>query len=314
MIATYRKISFVALGYCIAVILWGAFVRATGSGAGCGAHWPLCNGDVLPHSPAVETLIELTHRVTSGLILVLVGFCFFYARRAFATGDPLRRASFLCLLFVCLEALIGAGIVLLELVADDASSLRAYWVGGHLVNTLFLVGVLTYNFWLCANRGRSFAFLRKENRSLLVAGFWVLLLGASGAIVALGDTLFPAESLAHGIQQDLDPNAHFMIKLRVWHPVLAIGFAIYAIILGNLKMRSTSTSVARAAKYFMIVVVSQILCGLLNLFLLAPVWIQMVHLLLGNLVWISLLWLLFEHSVSIARSDVNAKNLQPQMT
>ena len=48
--------------YNVLVILWGALVRASGSGAGCGNHWPLCNGQVIPVSPGWHTVIEFTHR------------------------------------------------------------------------------------------------------------------------------------------------------------------------------------------------------------------------------------------------------------
>src|SRR5215467_12703113 len=58
------------LAYNVAVIAWGAFVRASGSGAGCGRHWPLCNGEVVPRPTSVATVIEATHRATSGLALV----------------------------------------------------------------------------------------------------------------------------------------------------------------------------------------------------------------------------------------------------
>ena len=67
-----RRFAWGVLCYFIAVILWGTLVRATGSGAGCGGHWPLCNGTVLQHSPSVETIIEYAHRLTSGLTFFAV--------------------------------------------------------------------------------------------------------------------------------------------------------------------------------------------------------------------------------------------------
>ncbi|MFN8454080.1 MAG: COX15/CtaA family protein [Anaerolineae bacterium] len=68
----FAKYVWTVLAYNLAVILWGAFVRASGSGAGCGSHWPLCNGEVIPRTPQMETLVEFTHRLTSGLALLLV--------------------------------------------------------------------------------------------------------------------------------------------------------------------------------------------------------------------------------------------------
>src|SRR5664279_6195716 len=64
------RFAWALLAYNIAVILWGGLVRATGSGAGCGEHWPLCNGVVVQHSPSVQTMIELTHRITSGITVL----------------------------------------------------------------------------------------------------------------------------------------------------------------------------------------------------------------------------------------------------
>jgi heme A synthase len=95
------------------VILWGAFVRATGSGAGCGSHWPLCNGELVPRAPQVETVIEFIHRATSGLAFLLVLGLFVLAWRVYPKGDLVRRAAALSFLFIVTEALVGAGLVLL---------------------------------------------------------------------------------------------------------------------------------------------------------------------------------------------------------
>src|SRR5262249_24948503 len=66
------RFAWLLVVYNIAVILWGAYVRATGSGAGCGSHWPLCNGEIVPRAAQAQTLIEFTHRITSGISLLLV--------------------------------------------------------------------------------------------------------------------------------------------------------------------------------------------------------------------------------------------------
>jgi heme A synthase len=71
--------------YNIAVILWGAYVRATGSGAGCGSHWPLCNGALFPATANTQTTIEFTHRVTSAVSLVLVAILLILCWRRTAT-------------------------------------------------------------------------------------------------------------------------------------------------------------------------------------------------------------------------------------
>jgi hypothetical protein len=94
----------VTLGYAIAVIIWGAVVRATSSGAGCGAHWPLCNGEVVPLAPRVQTVIEFAHRTTSGLILLLTAALVWAARSSYPAGHAARRAAGWSMVFVLIEA------------------------------------------------------------------------------------------------------------------------------------------------------------------------------------------------------------------
>ena len=133
----FARYSWFVLAYNIAVILWGTAVRATGSGAGCGSHWPLCNGEVLPRAPRIETIIELTHRVTSGLAGILVIVLVVMAFRNRPKGHPARRMAVLSLIFIITEGAVGAGLVLFELVADNQSMARALFMGTHLVNTFF---------------------------------------------------------------------------------------------------------------------------------------------------------------------------------
>src|ERR1019366_2527076 len=104
----FARYAWAVLGYNLAVVLWGAFVRATGSGAGCGNHWPLCNGGLTPHSPAVAPIIEFTHRVTSGLDLALVALLVIWAFRGFPPGHAVRRMAVFSGVFLMTEALIGA--------------------------------------------------------------------------------------------------------------------------------------------------------------------------------------------------------------
>src|SRR5690606_23810418 len=184
----FRRLAWGALAYTLLVILWGGYVRASGSGAGCGAHWPLCNGEVVPRSATAETLIELTHRVTSGLALPLVLVLLAWAFRAFPKGSPVRKGAAFVVAFMVLEAAVGAGLVLFEQVAYNASIGRAYWMASHLVNTFLLLGALTLT--AHAARGGAMPRLRGSGRrGPLVGGalLGLLVLGASGAVTALGD-------------------------------------------------------------------------------------------------------------------------------
>ena len=276
----FARYSGAVLGYNLLVILWGAYVRATGSGAGCGDHWPLCNGVVVPRSAALDTLIEFTHRAMSGIDAVAVAALWLWSYRVFPRRHPARLGALLSAVFLATEALIGAALVLLQHVAQDASIGHAYWDSIHLINTLTLLACLTLTCWW--SRGG-------ERLSLHGRAFWLafpglvlfVLVGISGAIAALGDTLFPAHSLAEGFRQDFNPAASILLRLRLLHPMLAVvaasGLAFYAVMRRGWSLLS--------------LVALQVGAGALNLVLLAPIWMQMVHLLLADLVWIALVLL-----------------------
>ena len=281
------------LGFTLLVVLWGAFVRATGSGAGCGSHWPLCNGEVLPRAPQTATLIELTHRATSGVALLLVVGMLIWAIRAYPRGHVVRLGAKLSLVLMIIEALLGAGLVLFELVADNPSMVRAFSMMAHLVNTFLLLGALTLTAWWASGGRRVRLRGQGANGWLLGVGIGAfLLLGASGAIAALGDTLFPARSLAEGIRQDFSPTAHLLLRLRILHPVIAIGVGLYLVAAaGIIARRRPTRATRRLARAVTVLFLVQLAAGFLNLFLLAPVWMQLVHLLLADLVWIALVLL-----------------------
>ena len=286
-----RRYAYGVLACNIGVILWGAFVRASGSGAGCGSHWPTCNGEVMPRAESLETFIELTHRLTSGIAFLLVLGLMIAALRARPKRHPMRGAAVLAFVFMVLEAAIGAGIVLLELVADNQSLARAGWMSAHLVNTFLLLACLTLSAWWSDEDAVGIELRSRSSLAWIVglALLGTIVVGVTGAITALGDTLFPARSLSEGIAQDLSPTAHFLIRLRVWHPVSAVLVGLYTVAAGGLAtMIRPDPIVRRAAVVLAAVFVLQIGCGFLNLLLLAPTWMQMVHLLMADVVWMAL--------------------------
>ncbi|AKF08746.1 COX15/CtaA family protein [Sandaracinus amylolyticus] len=293
-IASFARFSWGVLAYNLGVILWGAFVRATGSGAGCGSHWPDCNGEILPRAESIETAIELTHRLTSGLALVLVLVQVGWALRLFERGHLARRAAIAGVILMLTEAALGAGIVLLEYVADDASAGRAAWMALHLVNTFLLVAALALTAW--------WADAERASRALDAGGGvgWYVAIGAlalvvtgmAGAVTALGDTLFPSATLAEGLAADASPTAHFLVRLRVIHPIVATGTFLYLVMASALiSAARPDARVRRAALALVVSLAVQMGAGLLNLALLAPVWMQLVHLLLADVAWIALVLL-----------------------
>ncbi len=285
----FARYAWAVLAYNLAVVLWGAYVRATGSGAGCGNHWPLCNGELAPHSPAIATIIEFTHRATSGLDLALVAALVVWGFRAFPRRHPVRLGVTLSAIFLITEALIGAALVLLEHVARNASAARAWSLSTHLLNTLTLLACLTLTAWW----GTGQPAIRPRGKPAWMAAASlavVMTLGVSGAIAALGDTLFPAPSLAAGFVRDFDPAANLFVRLRGLHPLFAAIAAAWLLFYA-MPARPQPPDARRYARALMVVLAAQLALGAANLLLLAPVWTQLLHLLLADLVWISLVLL-----------------------
>lgn len=287
---SFRRFAWGVLGANIFVILWGALVRASGSGAGCGRHWPQCNGEVIPQAPSTATVIEFTHRTTSGVALLLIIVLWWWSRLRFPPGHRARTAAGFSLGFIVVEALIGAGLVLLGLVADNASGGRVAYLAGHLLNTFLLLAALALTaHWSTDER----PWVRRDTgpaQWLLGGGLLaVLVVGMTGAIAALGDTLFPSESLRAGLEADTDLTAHFLIRLRVLHPVLALATGIWLSIMVWLVSRTRPEAVesgwGRAVTSLVLV---QLAVGLTNLLLLAPTAMQIAHLLVADLLWVAL--------------------------
>lgn len=284
----FRYFSWAVLAYNLGVILWGAYVRATGSGAGCGAHWPTCQGQVIPRSAQMETIIEYTHRLSSGLVLLLALALFFWAWRSFPRGHLLRRSSALVLLFTVTEALVGAGLVLFGLVAENDSTYRAAAMIAHLINTFLLLGSLSLTVWWATNGApERLSWHGKISGLLLVGLVGLLALGASGAVAALGDTLFPSSSLEEALRQELSPASHLFIRLRMLHPFLAVLLAAYVAGLALwLRRNFTAPFLDGVTGYVLAIFVAQLFLGALNVALLAPVFMQLIHLLVADLLWI----------------------------
>jgi heme A synthase len=282
----FARYAWLTLAYNVAVVLWGAIVRATGSGAGCGSHWPLCNGVVVPQSPRIETIIEFSHRLTSGVALLLVVGLLVWAFRARPRGHASRKAAAWSMFFMVGEAAVGAALVLFRLVADNPSMARALFMATHLVNTFLLLGALTLTAHF-ASGGAPFRWRRQgwEGVSVTLGLLGLLVAGVSGATAALGDTLFPSQSLAQALQQDLSPTAHLLIRLRLFHPAIAIAAGLFALYLGMKRVQQAGTR--PFALWTVALVFAQMAAGAVNVLLLAPVWLQVVHLLLADLLWIA---------------------------
>jgi heme A synthase len=290
-----HRFAWLVLGWNLVVILWGAFVRATGSGAGCGAHWPLCNGEVVPRAPALATMIEFTHRATSGIAVLGVLALALWVFRARPAGHPARRAAAGALVFILTEAAVGAGLVLFRLVAENESVARALFMAVHLVNTFVLLAFLTLTAHWCASDVPLRRDALARHRWAYGIGFLALLLvGVSGAVAALGDTLYPAQSLLGGLAQDVSGTAHVLVRLRVAHPILALAGSLAVAFVAARALQHGARRVRRLAWTVPALALAQIALGLLNVALLAPVWLQLLHLLLADALWIAFVLLAVE--------------------
>ena len=273
------RYAWFVLVFNVGVILVGATVRATGSGAGCGPSWPTCRGEVVPEFEGA-TAVEFTHRIVSGIALVLVFVLVVWVWRKTPKGHRARFGVLLAGIAIVIEALIGAAIVLAEWVADDASVARAVSVPLHLVNTLFLLAALTLTIhWLTGGRRLDFRARPDVTRWVILGGLALVFIFASGAVTALADTLFPSEPFT----PQLSSEAHFLTRLRIIHPILAIGAAIIAWWVASKRGLPRS----RASVTIPLLIGAMLLSGVLNIALSVPLWMQLIHLALADALWIA---------------------------
>jgi len=291
-VSPFRRFALAVLGYNVAVTLWGAFVRATGSGAGCGAHWPLCNGVVVPRSPSVETAIELTHRLTSGLALLSVVALVILAFRALPRGHHGRRAALCAAGFIALEALVGAALVTFGWVAKDGSGARAGVMIVHLVNTFLLLGSIALTAALADRPAGLDLHERGPFAAALGLGLaTVLVSGATGAMAALGDTLFPARTVGEGVLAELRGGAPLVLRLRLVHPFASLASALVLLALARAVLQARDERLRPHALWLIGLLLLQVAGGALSVALLAPVWMQIAHLAVADLTWIALILL-----------------------
>jgi heme A synthase len=288
-LSRFASYAWFVLAYNLAVIVWGAFVRATGSGAGCGSHWPLCTGVAVSHSAIVAKIIELTHRSTSTIAGIFILGLVFWAFREFPKKHIVRTGALLTTFFVLTEGAIGAGLVLFEKTAQDKSTARVVYLSVHLINTFLLVACIALTAWWASGGQRPRWKASGDVHWFLLAGLLgTLVLGVSGAITALGDTLYPVSSLSEGLRADLSTAAPFVVQFRKYHPAIAIlvgGFlAAFAIYRAQL---TTSPITRRLAFTLSGLVLTQWAFGALDVYLLAPYWLQLLHLFLADLLWIA---------------------------
>lgn len=270
----------VVLGFMILVILWGAVVRATGSGAGCGDRWPLCNGDFFPHHPRIATIIEFTHRSMSGICTVLVAGLIAWTFVARPRLDRARKAAVWSGVLLIVEAFLGRALVLHGWVDRNTSDTRAVMQCVHFTNTMLLLGALTLTWWWLRGSAAAGSVVRARTVAWGALALTILT-GATGSVAALADTLFPSPSLREGLAQDFAANAPLLVHMRWMHPAAAALASISALLLCRYLSRSGAWWIGG-------LLLLQIALGVADMIALAPVTLQVLHLLGADLFWIAL--------------------------
>ncbi len=282
-----RTYSWFVVVYNVLVVLWGSVVRATGSGNGCGDHWPLCGGTVVQHWKTVASIIEFSHRAMSGIdglaVVLLVGWVW----RAMPRRHLARLSSAAAMVLTLNEGLLGALLVLLHHTGTDQSPMRAFWLSLHLTNTLLLLAALALTAeFVGRDRGRMRGGVESRYGVIALIGLLATLaVGVSGSLAALGDTLYPARSLTEAFAQDFSPHANWLLHVRWIHPSLSLLAGAWILFL---VAKSRATGSGALGTFVGAMVGVQIALGVADVLLLAPTWLQVLHLLGADLLWISL--------------------------
>jgi heme A synthase len=294
-LSAFAKYAWFALAYNLLVILWGVFLRASKSGDGCGQHWLTCQGEVIPSAPQLKTIIEYSHRMMSALdglvmLILLVWAIMIWYRERTVSSRSVMRFAIGAFIFIITEALVGAGLVLTGNTAETLTAARPFWMAGHLINTFILLLFLSLTAWAAGGNGRlRFDLTGKEITLLLIGLAGILFVGVTGSVAALSSMIFPSQSITEGIARDFSATSNVLLRIRPLHPILSVATVVYLIFLsGWLRSWSGgSASVTRWSNILSIVALAQLLFGAATLLTLAPIVMQLGHLLLADAVWIS---------------------------
>jgi protoheme IX farnesyltransferase len=310
----FATFAWITLIYNFLVVGYGVFLRAAGLGDGCGSNWPLCTGEKNPVKGQFATFVELSHRLSTTLVGLLAIIMVVWAIRHFEKGHPVKKFAGLFLGLTIFEGLIGAYLVKRGLVTDKDTVERAFVMGIHVLSTFVMLGSIA-----CAALSASgIRPIRLKGQG--VAG-WLLgfgfvgmaLLGVSGAISAFGNQVRPD---AGGLQERLAPAAFWASKLAVAHPIGSATVGLYLVLmLGLIQHLRPDQFVKNAARLVGISLAVQFVVGLANILLNAPIPLQMIHLVLADMNWVSLTVLAlaaFGVGIESVESRPAPEELEPQ--
>ena len=284
------RFAWIVLGSFILVVLWGAVVRASGSGGGCGANWPLCNGDFVPHHPRLATIIEFTHRSTSGICTFLLAALAFWTFAVTPRGHRARRAVLWSVALLIVEAFLGALLVLRGYVENNVSNGRVVAQSIPFTNPMLLMAALALTAWFL-RRPTTFTTLSpaaapRPRGAAILAILATILVGATGSLAALADTLFPSPSVLAGLTSDFAAGSPLLIRMRWFHPAAALLGLVCVLLL--VRAEEPSNRFRGVSGFVLASLALQFILGAADVLLLAPTWMQVVHLLGADIYWVAL--------------------------
>lgn len=293
----FQKFALSLLIYTVLVILWGAWVRISHSGDGCGDTWPLCHGQLIPDAERGKTWVEYGHRLMSGIYGLVVIYFWWVARKVFTKDSFARKAAFATLFFTITEALLGAKLVLFQLVTTNDTPYRAFVMALHQLNSFMLTGAVALAFASALEDKVSRASAKKYS----AIPWLIVFIGITGAWASLSNSLFPTNNLWEGLVADFSSSSHFLIRLRVLHPIIAlVGGGSLALFFWIKSQTAESHYIQKRSFQLFTVLVGALLFGIATLLLHAPVWMKIAHLAIAHSVWVLLLqWIYFiKHSTA----------------
>ncbi|MFS4460109.1 COX15/CtaA family protein [Bdellovibrio sp. HCB2-146] len=296
--ARFQKFAGLLLAYTILVILWGAWVRISHSGDGCGDTWPLCHGQLIPEAQRGKTWVEYGHRLMSGIYGFVVIYFWWVARRLYPAKHFARKAALATLIFMITEALLGAKLVLFKLVTTNDTPYRAFVMALHQINSFMLTGAVALAYAGALEKNILTPASKTARRYQLLP--WIIvIIGITGAWASLSNSLFPTENLWQGLMDDFSSESHFLVRLRGLHPALALlGGGSLALFFWLFAQTSELDVIKKRSVFMSALIICGILFGIATLFLHAPVWMKITHLCLAHVIWVTLLQWVYCYRVS----------------
>ncbi len=284
-----RRLAWAGSGFTLGLIVLGGIVRITGSGMGCGDHWPRCDGEWFPPLD-LPTLIESSHRWFAAVVSLLVASIAVVALRRHRSEPELRNPAILAAALLVAQVLLGA--VTVKLVLPPSVVIT------HFANAMVLLAVLLV-LALRAGSGSGRPLPQSDRHpahrlvtATAAAGFVVILFGAQVAnfdagLLCLG---FP---LCNGSAM---PPAGPLAQLHWAHRALAFGFVVLLGLLAA-RVRSDARPESAGLRVWTAAVVAatlvQVGVAAAMILHLLPTGLRALHLLVGAAIWAALVILTF---------------------